>query len=83
MGRPTWGSDYWPWFLLGAGLAFLIPEVIAFFTNSANTLSDFSWYELGISGRINHHTVYWWVSLAAWWVFVGVISAHIWFRTPG
>jgi len=81
--KPTWGLAYWEWFLILASLAFLVPEVFAIFTNSANTLSDFSWYELGITGRINTHHFSWWVSLFAWWTFVGVITAHIWFRTPG
>ena len=52
MTTPTWGSVYWPWYLITASAAFLAAEVFALFTNSANTLSDFSWYELGITGTI-------------------------------
>jgi hypothetical protein len=83
MGKPTWGLAYWQWFLVAGSLAFLVPEVFALCTNSVNTLSDFSWYELGLAGRVNHHTVAWWLSLAAWSLFAGVITAHIWFRAPG
>ena len=35
----TWGRHYWPWFLITGSLGFGIPELIALFTNSANTLS--------------------------------------------
>lgn len=79
---PTWGLVYWPLYIIAAIAAFAGPELVAFFTNHANTLSDFSWYELGIGGRYDPRTWVWWVSLAGFLAIVGLLTAHIWFRTP-
>ena len=81
--RPTWGLHYWPVFLIAVSVAFLIPEFIALLTNSVNTLSDYSWFQLGISPHLSRHTIAAWLSLAGWLAFVAVITGHIWFRTPG
>jgi hypothetical protein len=80
----TWGREYWTWFLLNVSLQFLVAEIYALFTNAANTLSDYSRYELGLRllpGQPVHHTLAWTLSLVAWWLFVGVITWHIWFVT--
>ena len=78
----TWGAYYWPVFLIGVSLAFLIPEAYAFFTNPGNTLSDYSWMELKVTGS-GRHILAWYASLFAWLVFAVVITAHIWFRWDG
>jgi hypothetical protein len=78
----TWGRIIWPIGLAGAALYFLAFELTALFTNPANTLSDFTWYEFGLKqlkGMPVHYTLAWVLSLVAWWLFVGVITWHIWF----
>jgi hypothetical protein len=75
----TWGRVYWPVFLLVASLLFAIPELIAIFTNAANTLSEYAWQELKV-GTFPVHTAARWISLIVWLVFVAVITAHIWWR---
>jgi hypothetical protein len=75
----TWGIHYWPWYLITAALAFIIPEGIALFTNHQNTLSDYAWQELDIRGNF-HHTLAWGLSQAAWVMFAVVITFHIWYR---
>ena len=76
----TWGREYWPAFLTVTSLSFAIPELIALFTNVKNTLSDYSWAELGIvNNHIPVHSVAWIISLTAWVLFVFIITAHIWF----
>jgi hypothetical protein len=80
--KPTWGLLYWPAFIYAVAILFLGPEVYAFFTNDRNTLSDFAWYELGISGTIDYHHPAWWISLIATVVFLGMLIGHIWFKTP-
>lgn len=82
--RPTWGLLYWPFFMSTVSLLFLPAELIALFTNSVNTLSDYSWYELGVNGRmIPSHPIPWGLSFIGWVLFVVVITGHIWFRSPG
>lgn len=80
----TWGRIYWPLALIAASLLFGPAELIALFTNSLNTLSDYSEYELGIldiTGHpVNQHTVAWFLTLAVWVLFAVVITLHIWFR---
>lgn len=82
----TWGLWYWPTGLIITSLLFLPAEIFALATNSLNTLSDYSYYELHMqtaAGRItNIHTVAWWGSLIAWLLFVVVITGHIWLRNP-
>lgn len=84
--RATWGNYYWPYFLILTSATFGIPELIALFTNVANTLSDYSRLQLHVgtafAGQV--HTLAWWGSLAAWLLFAVVITVHIWFvRFPG
>lgn len=81
----TWGKEYWTCGLLGAAVYFLAGEITALFTNVANTLSDYSRYELGIPnvqipGATIHYTVAWYLSLIAWCLFFAVITRHIWFQ---
>lgn len=82
----TWGLWYWPMGLIITSLLFLPAEIFALATNSLNTLSDYSYYELHMqtaAGRItNIHTIAWWGSLVAWLLFVVVITGHIWLRNP-
>lgn len=78
----TWGREYWTWFLSNVSLQFLIAEIIALFTNVKNTLSEYSRTQLGlvlVPNQPLHHTLAWTLSLIAWWLFVGVITWHIWF----
>ena len=78
-----WGKIYWPIALTVASvIMFGIPELIALFTNPANTLSDYSWSELNVTVAYGHgiHTVAWWASIVVWFVFVVVITIHIWWR---
>jgi len=82
MNRPTWGLEYWPVFLVVVSSLFLGPEAFAFFTNHENTLSDFAWYELGVSGTYGSHSWAWWFSLIAVVVFLAVLIGHIWFKVP-
>ena len=81
--RPTWGLYYWPYWMTLTALTFGVPELIALFTNTLNTLSDYSWYELGINARVSPSHPAWFLSFTAWILFVVVITGHIWFRTPG
>lgn len=82
VGPPTWGLWYWPLGMVAVSLWFLPAEIYALFTNTTNTLSDYSWYELGIyhATHITPHTIPWYLSQIAWLVFVAVITAHIWYR---
>lgn len=79
---PTWGLIYWPAFISAVIGAFLSGELPALFTNSANTLSYFAQYELGIGGRYTPHNVFWWISLLGTIAVTGVLIGHIWFKTP-
>lgn len=76
----TWGKYYWPYFFILVSVIFLVPELIALFSNPANTLSDYSWQELHVTGYVRIHTLAWWLSLIGWLLFVVVITAHIWWR---
>jgi hypothetical protein len=80
----VWGIRYWPVFLSVASAFFLIPELIALFTNASNTLSDYCWNQLHVNVSFGHgaHTVAWWFSLVAWFMFVVLITIHIWWRGP-
>lgn len=80
--HPTWGLVYWPIFITSVICAFAGPELAAFFTNHRNTLSDFAWYELGLSAHYSPHTWFWWVSLVATLAIFGTLVGHIWFQTP-
>lgn len=79
----TWGRIYWSVALVVVSVMFLVPEVYALFTNMANTLSEYARSEIGLTYRPNfavHHGWAWIFSLCAWWVFVGIITWHIWFN---
>lgn len=79
----TWGSIYWPIFLVLTSVAFLAAEILALFTNTANTLSDYAWRELGLPinfrGPIIHNAA-WLLTLGAWLVVVFWLTEHIWFQ---
>ena len=82
-GVMTWGRQYWPIYLILASLAFLIPEIIAFFTNRKNTLSDYARYELNVNTphmAFTAHTAAWFLSLGVWGVVVIWLTFHIWFE---
>ena len=83
MRHPTWGNYYWPYWLTLVSLLFLVPELIALFTNADNTLSDYAWRELHVYNglHISQHTVAWWFSLAAWLLAVVVLTIHIWWKS--
>jgi hypothetical protein len=79
----NWGVLYWPFFLILVSALFLVPEVYALITNSANTLSDYCWNQLSVhvafgSGR---HTLAWWLSQGAFIIFFVLITIHIWYRS--
>ena len=76
----TWGKYYWPFYLILLSLLFLVPELIALFTNYMNTLSQYTWAELNVNPHISAHTIAWYLSLSGWVLFVIVITLHIWFR---
>lgn len=78
---PTWGRTYWPIAMIIVSLLFLPAEIIALVTNAANTLSDYSWYELHLRPGLSVHTVAWYLSFIGWLLFVVVITWHIWFRS--
>lgn len=79
-----WGNTYWPAGLITVSVAFLVPELYALLTNSANTLSDYCWRQLGIRTAWGNgvHTLAWWFSLITWLLFAVVITGHIWFKVP-
>lgn len=76
----TWGRYYWPFFIVLTSVLFLVPELIALFTNYMNTLSEYSWAELHVNPHVSMHTLAWYLSLGGWIMFVIVITLHIWFR---
>lgn len=79
----TWGKEYWPWYLILASLAFLIPESIALAVNTRNTLSDYAWYELNVktpTQAFSAHTAAWFLSLGVWIVIAIWLTYHIWFE---
>lgn len=81
----TWGMAYWPIFLIVTAVGFLVPELIALVTNTANTLSDYSWRELGLSINFRHpgnvmHNAAWILTLGAWLTASFFLTAHIWFQ---
>lgn len=78
----TWGNYYWPVFLTGVSVLFLVPEIVGLVTNSANTLSDYCWRRLSVAVSYGQgiHTLGWWFSLIAWGLFVILITIHIWWR---
>lgn len=87
----TWGTHYWPVFLIISAvwilLGFGIPELIALFTEVKNhvdnTLSHYSQYELGLTSQFTRHTVAWYLSLTAWFFITTILTWHIWFMLGG
>lgn len=87
----TWGSHYWPVFLIVSAvwllIGFGVPELIALFTDVKNhvdnTLSHYSQHELGLTAQFTRHTVAWYLSLAAWFLVTTVLTWHIWFMLGG
>lgn len=80
----TWGREYWTYYLIAAGSLFAGPEIYALLTNAANTLSDYSRYELGahftVSGQVfQHYNVAWSLSLLAYVILSIELVRHIWF----
>lgn len=77
----TWGLWYWPSFLVVVSVLFLPAEIFALVTNAANTLSDYSWREMGLplSGHAPVHSAGWFLSLGSWLVIASWLTAHIWF----
>lgn len=78
-----WGYAYWPKYLIVGSLFVLVPELYALFTNPKNTLSEYCWRELNVrvAWGAGQHTAAWWLSLAAWLLFVVAITGHIWWRS--
>jgi hypothetical protein len=72
----TWGSWWWPTFLIGTFAAFITPEIYALVTNWRNTLSAYAW--LDEPGR---YTWEWYLSLGLWLAFAVWITGHIWWST--
>lgn len=84
--EPTWGMLYWPialWFV-AVGM-FGIPETIGLFTNVANTLSDFSRWELHEYAHepLFAHQWYWWLSQGLFIVLCLWLVIHIWYDKLG
>lgn len=78
-----WGKIYWPIFLIVISVLFLPAEIYALVTNTANTLSIYCWQELDVTRalEITVHSTAWYLSFAAWLIFVVLITLHIWFRS--
>lgn len=76
----TWGPHVWPWFLIAVAGVFLALETYALVTNSANSLSDYAWTELGIRGFRPVHSAAWLLTLGAWLTLAYFVTEHIWFR---
>lgn len=77
-----WGYYYWPIWLTAVSLTFLPAELIAFFTNPMNTLSDYAWHELNVTRALtfNAHGIAWWSSLITVSLALIVLILHIWFK---
>ena len=80
---PTWGPDYWPWLLIAVSLAVLGPEIYALLTNTANTLSWYSWHELQITPHeaFKRHNAAWRLSQGTFLVVTFWLWLHIWYMT--
>lgn len=80
--KGLWGNTYWPIYIIGATLTFLIPEIIALFTNSVNTLSDYAWRNLGFPshGTRIPDTAAWFLTQGAFIVVALWLLLHIWYH---
>ncbi|MGH9436814.1 MAG: hypothetical protein ACRD22_02725 [Terriglobia bacterium] len=77
----TWGHEYWTWALIAIALLFLPAELYALFTNTANTLTDYSRYELHVSGQVvlTRQSAAWVLTLGTYLVVTTWLCGHIWF----
>lgn len=77
----TWGSRYWTWYLIVAALGFLVPEIYALFTNTKNTLTDYSRNELHVvpGEAFAAHNAAWLLTQGAYVLVVGWLLFHIWY----
>jgi hypothetical protein len=75
----TWGQNYWPRAMLAVALIIGGPEIYALITNPKNTLSDYSWFELGVHKHFVP-TFAWYASLIVYVLVAVVLAIHIWFR---
>jgi hypothetical protein len=83
--HPTWGAWYWTAALLAALALFLPAEIFGLATNPANTLSDFSRWQLaeypGEPAAL--HAWPWFASQAAYVLIVMWLWGHIWYYLWG
>lgn len=79
--RATWGHAYWTVFLLVTSALLIPAELYAVVTRPANTLSDFSWYELGVypGEKFFAHNAAWFLSQGVFLVLTLWLWAHIWY----
>lgn len=77
----TWGKLYWQYWLILTSLSFLMPEMIATFTNVRNSLSDYTRAVLKVS--VATHTPAWYLSLVTWVLLVVAVTVHIWWGKVG
>jgi hypothetical protein len=78
---PTWGPDYWPWVLIAVSITIGVPEIYAIATNTANTLSWYSWHELHVTpGQpFSRHTAAWLLSQGLFLLMTFWLWLHIWY----
>jgi hypothetical protein len=73
----TWGNWWWPAFLIGTFLAFIIPELFALFTQTSthtdNTLSGWTWQT-----EPPTYSWEWFLSLILWLAVAIWLTGHIW-----
>ena len=77
----TWGKWYWPIFLILVVMEFMPAEIYAIATNTANTLSDYSWHELGVPAQEGVpfvHNAAWFLTLGTYLVVSTWLAWHIW-----
>jgi len=78
---PGWGSWYWPSWLLVSVAAFLGPEIFALVTDWRDTLSNWVWTVLKISG---HESMAAWnatdyLVFGCWLVLVTWLTGHFFY----
>jgi hypothetical protein len=78
----TWGSWYWPTWVVIALLSLLVPEVYALVTNVKNTQSYWVWHELDVHTGLAPNT---WTSahfifFGLWSVFAIWLTGHFFWR---
>jgi hypothetical protein len=75
----TWGKYYWPFAMLLVSVIIGGPEIFALITNPNNTLSDYSWFELGVHKHFVP-TISWYASFGVYIIVAVVLAIHIWFK---